>query len=362
MGWLTDITQIQVTASPEFTPDFGREPAKELLEFVGPKVEIRCLADHGSSLHLRTRQEPACKRFEIEYEFEIDSCKVAVASENVSGTLTYVGSQYVLLEADGIFLQLLQRDFDNLTKLANGHSYLLPWYSWKSRRVLHDFMESELHQSLVTLAEQDSVKKVHEHLGRVLTPEYIESAIRSLIRILKIRLRWAQAQLILMAIACSVPAVCAFARIKEPLHRTMAAGTDRLLIQPTETFALANSIISPVMITGLTLTFLIRRIHNFRVKRAGGRYLVDFASVAGIRFGRTAGFVGTFMALALSSFFFYQYPRWIDASGKLYGIVQFTNPPEILEEKVHKSAKNVKVKAKKKVSQSEVKVTSSPGR
>jgi hypothetical protein len=347
LGSLTEITSIRTTATPEFTPDFGQAPAKELLEFVGKKIAFNCLLDHALLLDSRARKEPACKRFEIDYAFELDSCKVVVSSEDVTGTLTYVGSRFVLLEADGILMQLMQGDFADLTNFASGKSYFLPWYNWISSRVLHNFMESEVHQNLVTFAGGHSVQELHEHLGRTLTPEYIESAILSLIRILRIRLWWSRAHLFLMVLFCGIPAVCAFALLKEPMHRTMTAGAERIFIQPMETFALIASIIGPVIFSGITLTFIFRHIHAFRVKRCGGIPLVDFASIARIRFGRTSGYIAMSLALVLSVYFFHRYPRWIDTSGKLYGIVQFTNPPEILEVKVPKFAKKTKTKVNK---------------
>jgi len=194
-------------------------------------------------------------------------------------------------------------------------------------------MASEVHQEIVAyLTNGWSASAIVEQVKRSVSEAYVQQMTNSLLVANQAVSKWSMIKLLLF-VATVAPAIFLTILIFGERHKpyTMFASQERLDVFATQGWFSYLAIGAVLTILAGVSVLTNRWWHRRWLRKSGGKILEAWVEKNGLLVGRWSTVLAVGLATAGTGKLFEQRPAWVDRDGKLYGMLQVHQPPQIAQ-------------------------------
>ncbi len=329
-GCLTRVTTTHTYSTPRFAGHFPQGTPDYVAQTLD-KIGYGALAQHGRAVlagATRLEGQPAAR---FMYDCTLAFCELSVDVRGCRSEWVLFGATPQVFDAGGALEALLHGDFDALAALAKSGRRWWPWFHRSARQVVAPFMESELNQAIVDASTAGkALPAIVETANRAVSLAYVQQALQHLEQTVRAASRWSRIKwgvgLCLLAVPLVIPVLQYWERDVERSFTGAAPYFIRHGGAGSFDWTMGWLTLCVTVPGWLAARWISRRW----LRRAGGARTVAWAARHGLLMGTKTGMLVIASAVALAGAAHGRWPLWIDATGKVYGVVPLYAPPRVL--------------------------------
>jgi len=326
-GCLTRVTSTHCYTQPHFSrqlPDGTPDHVDGTLD----KIGLANVARHGTVTlrDVATGQAPPTAA--LHYDCTMPFCELTVELKDQPSNWVLFGQRPEIFDADGALEALLREDATQLRTLALDKRRKGPDFHRSALDAVTPFMASEVNQDIVKAsAEGLAPHLIHDRINRAVSESYIHNTLRNLGQALETTARWSRLKSIAACAVLSIPfALCVEAYLRRSDWVIATAGAQRMFLTSPGSSGIAWDMAKLTIPFALAGWLLARWTGARWIRQAGGKPLVTWARRQGLLLGKWTALGMIAATIGTTGVFYNQFPIWVDAHGKAYGLFGLFNP------------------------------------
>jgi hypothetical protein len=217
-GVLTRVVETQTYVVPSFTGIYLHN-SPDYLHDAACKIGFENLGQHADLLLSREAigtQQPVV---EVEYQCMMPTCDMEIEVVSHWRPFVVVGKQHRPHDAGGILEKLVEGDYVELIRIALSRRRYLPGYYKRASPALRNFFKSEVHQEMTLYSAAGyPPAAVHEKIHRLVSLDYVKTALVSIQEIGRATKKWALVKYWIF-VGVSAPIVLLLGQLPYWMHR-----------------------------------------------------------------------------------------------------------------------------------------------
>jgi hypothetical protein len=323
---VTHVSSVKVVAVPSYAVKFLNNDQEYVKKAVYDNLLVLVTGKHADCKGVEYARDETKKSIRAVYSFKMPFCISTATIQGASFPIKSFGYHGTILDASNIIQHLVLDDLNKLEALT-GKPSLSPFYRSKVTLPLSVFMSSKINTSIVSKYSQGKdLQVITDESSGFVSKEYVNNSLFSVGKILKGVSRWLTIKSALFCALSAFPvAILALWVANRDKTLNIAPAADKLMLLKTggldHIAVIAASEVLLVLLVYLVSTFLWKRW----LSKAGGEVLLTSASRF-VRRSRRAMIVYVLVCLGVVWGVSEKKGVWIDREGKLYSMLQITNP------------------------------------